>query len=238
MRSIKELDAELEKRKQLVTKFQAERVALGKRLEALRSKREALSLSAHSGENPEARKKLGAAHDEQRKTELELEDLLSAIAGANREIETLREQRAETQRREQLAKYEKGQAALMTAAAEFELKLAAFIEQKGIIEKQFTELNRLSFGLYASDEMPHKNLPRAFRWALEQRLALDTPYRDHGFRERFKKPIHEIFDRIMNQAGADDESEDGKQVKNEKLSGPLSNDEKQPSGKKKASGGE
>jgi hypothetical protein len=231
MRSIKELDVELEKRKQLVTKFQAERVALGKRLETLRSKREALSLAAHSGEDTEARKKLQAAHDEQRKTELELEDLLSAIAGANREIETLREQRAETQRREQQAKYESGQADLMTAAAEFELKLAAFIEQKGIIEKQFTELNRLSFGLYASDEMPHRNLPRASRWALEQRLVLDTPYRDHGFRERFKKPIHEIFNRIMNHAATDDDETENKEDGKQQV-----NDEKQPSAKKKASG--
>jgi len=43
MRSIKELDGEIEKRKKLIAKFEAERVSVGKRVETLRSKREALT---------------------------------------------------------------------------------------------------------------------------------------------------------------------------------------------------
>jgi hypothetical protein len=66
---------------------------------------------------------------------------------------------------------------------------------------------------------------------LEQRLVLDTPYRDHGFRERFKKPIHEIFNRIMNHAATDDDETENKEDGKQQV-----NDEKQPSAKKKASG--
>jgi hypothetical protein len=53
-----------------------------------------------------AKKKLQAAHAEQRQAELESEDLISAIAGANREIVTLRAEREESTRAEATAEFE------------------------------------------------------------------------------------------------------------------------------------
>jgi len=77
----------------------------------------------------EARKKLQAAHDEQRKAELESEDLQSAIAGANREIEPLRAEREESVQADALVKFDA------------EAKLA--VEQAHGIENHATELIKL-----------------------------------------------------------------------------------------------
>jgi hypothetical protein len=127
-RSIKDLDSEIEKRKKLIAKFEADRVARGKRVETLRSKREALSLAAKSGDI-EAQKKLDAIHEEQRKVELEIEDFQSAINGANREIEPLRAERELSVQADALVKFDA------------ESKLA--VEQAHAIENHATELIKL-----------------------------------------------------------------------------------------------
>jgi len=208
---IEKLDTELAHEQSIKKSLQESLAAdIAAQAEAEKSRDEIAYTALTEPTNEDARKQLDEREAILAKTAQRIVSHQKAISVSTERIVQLREHKAEAVRHEQQAKYESGQADLMTAAADFELKLAAFIEQKETIEKKFTELNRLSFGLYEDDTRPHKNLPRAFRWALEQRLALDTPYRDHGFRERFKKPIHEIFNRIMSSAeGAIEQPENG-----------------------------
>lgn len=199
MKSVKELDGELEKKRKLLAKFETERASLGKRLETLRGKRESLSLAAHSGDL-EARKKLQAAHQDQRQAEIDSEDLQSAISGAHRELEALRVEKAETVRREQLEKYNAETSGLMTDAGELEKMLVGVLQAKSKLESRLESLNRAAFGLFPADQVPHRNIARGLRWALEQKLGIENTYRPREHKEKFSVPIQEMFERILRGA--------------------------------------
>jgi hypothetical protein len=156
--------------------------------------------------NPRGKRKLVETESTAARLAQRIISTQRAIEVSNSKVALLRQQRSEAQRREQLARYAKGKADLMAAASDFEMKLCAFIEQKEKITAQFEELNRLSFGLHETDSRPHRNLPRAFRWSLEQRLGIDSPYRDKDFRARFRAPLPEIFNRILGGELTTDET--------------------------------
>jgi len=195
--TVEEIEAEIEKelavKERLEEGLKTDKAAL----EEHRKKQKAAAYKALATNNTRAAKRLDQSESQLAKLTQRISSHEQAIETSTEKVAFLRERKAEAQRREQLERYEKGKADLMIAAADFEMKLSAFTEQKETIVEQFETLNRLSFGLYETDARPHKNVPRAFRWLLEQRLGIDTPYRDKGFRQRFRAPVPDIFNRIM-----------------------------------------
>jgi hypothetical protein len=205
--TVEQLEAEIEKELAIKAKLEenlARDVEAQSKNETLRGK---ISYAALTKEhNPRGKKKLDESEDTAARLGQRIISMQRAIEVSGGKIAQLREQRAEAQRREQLERYKKGQADLLAAAADFEMKLSAFTEQKEKIVEQFETLNRLSFGLYETDARPHKNIPRAFRWLLEQRLGIENPYRPRDFRERFRAPVPDIFNRIMRGEMTTDET--------------------------------
>jgi hypothetical protein len=177
-------------------------------LEAEKARDEIAYAALSDPANQDATKQLDERETTIAKSAIRIQSAQKALAVSNEKIAQLREQKAVALRQQQMEKYKNGIADLMTGADDFEKKLVAFTQEREKIETQFGELNRLSFGLFESDAMPHKNLPRAFRWCLEQRLGIDTPYRDRNFRERFRAPVNQVFERIMSRAESTDEQEE------------------------------
>jgi hypothetical protein len=115
-------------------------------------------------------------------------------------IEALRGERAEAQRLDQLAKYNAEKAELLREGAELESMLVGFTQAKSKIESRLESMNRLSFGVFNADQVPHKTVARGLHWALETRLSIPSPYRDHDFKKRHREPIDQIFARLMDRA--------------------------------------
>jgi hypothetical protein len=147
--------------------------------------------------NQDAGKRLEALEATLAKTAQRIVSNQKAIAVSSQKIAQLREAKNEAARREQLEKYEAETAGLMADGAELEKVLVNLTQAKGKLESRLESMDRLSFGLFDADKVPHRNIAKNLHWALEQRLKIPGPYRDHAFRERHRKPIDEMFARLL-----------------------------------------
>jgi hypothetical protein len=164
------------------------------------------SLLLQSYDDATAKQRVNDIEDEQVRLDREAKRSLATLEQINSKISALEAEQADAVRDEALQKYNALSLEILTVdGAALEEGIAQLIIAKERFVERTRKLDRLAIS--AGVEPRHSACLKNFRRAVDARLNISPVYLEKKWRDFFRSPVGEIFERSLSDQSAEDDIE-------------------------------